>query len=462
MSTPEDELDTDGSLQPQGALASLQAPEVSPAGRTWGENYLKAHPDGVDTSGESAFLQQQDADAQEARTALKAAREHLASQRMDPSILGLRFAQAMMAPSKYGIPDQWGNAAGAVADWRQQNQEFQQKQGTEDVNLAEKLSGVDKQSLAARLALQELKERTQASLMGTAIKATAKPPGPTSAESPIGKMVEDRYGVGSLQTDAGKAAFDAYRAEAEADKHKGDFTPQHGALLAAMATAGVSLPAGLRSKQQQEATLQGLIDANPSASPTEIAELVRTGQLDFNGSKRSTGQLATVFAAANAQSVKLEKDFGQMEPLIAQLPDAPNVVNRVLVGLKNNLSFGGDKDSAKLVLYMREAATEYAKLSSGSTGAAAPAVGNIKDAVEIFHKAFTEGGYQGLKEAMLQSAQNKRDAYGEGLHTASQRGLVTGTGKTPSTTGPAEGATATNKATGARLIFKGGKWQPLT
>lgn len=181
MSTPSEQLDADSS--PPGALASLQAPEVSAAGRTWGENYLKAHPDGVDTTGESALLQQQDADAQEARTALKAAREHLASQRMDPSILGLRFAQAMMAPSKYGIPDQWGNAAGAVADWRQQNQEFQQKQGTEDVNLAEKLSGVDKQSLSARLALQELKERTQASLMGTALKATANPPKPPGGAS---------------------------------------------------------------------------------------------------------------------------------------------------------------------------------------------------------------------------------------------------------------------------------------
>lgn len=216
MSTPADQLDADNS--PQGALASLQAPEVSAAGRTWGENYLKAHPDGVDTSGESALLQQQDADAQEARTALKAARERLASQRMDPSILGLRFAQAMMAPSKYGIPDQWGNAAGAVADWRQQNQEFQHKQDAEDETLAEKLSGVDKQSLASRLALQELKERTQASLTGTALKATANPPKPTLAESPIGKLVEDRLGKGALETDEGKKLFDAYSAQAHQAK----------------------------------------------------------------------------------------------------------------------------------------------------------------------------------------------------------------------------------------------------
>lgn len=431
VSTPADAIDSGADdSTPQGALATLQAPEVSSAGRAWGESYLKAHPEGVDTSGESALLQQQDADAQEARTALQKARERLASQRMDPSVLGLRFAQAMLSPSKYGIPDQWSKAAGSVADWRQQNQEFEQHQGEEDVGLAEKLSGVDKQSLAARLALQQLKERTQSSLLGTALKATAKPPGPVSAESPIGKMVEDRYGVGSLQTDAGKAAFDAYAAQKEADKNKGDFAPEDGELLAAMAVAGVSLPAGLRSKQQQAATLQGLRRANPGVSATDIAEMVRTGQLDFNGSKRSTGQLAGVLAAANAQSAQLEKNFAQLEPLVAQMPNAPNFINEALTGLKNNLSFGGSKDSAKFVLYLREAATEYAKLVSGSTGAAAPAEGNIKEAVGIFQKAYTEGGFQGLKEAITQSAQNKRDSYTEGLRTAAQRGLVTGTGKT--------------------------------
>jgi hypothetical protein len=199
-----------------------------------------------------------------------------------------------------------------------------------------------------------------------------------------------------------------------------------GALLAAMASKGVSLPAGLRSQQQQVATLNGLMAANPGKSPDEIADMVRTGQLDFNGAKRSTGQLSGVLAAANAQSAKLEKDFAQIEPLVNALPNAPNTINRALVGLKNNLSFGGDKDSAQLVLYLREAATEYAKLSSGSTGAAAPAEGNIKDAVEIFHNAFTQGGYQGLKTAMIQSAQNKRDAYSEGLRTAAAPHFATG------------------------------------
>jgi hypothetical protein len=180
-----------------------------------------------------------------------------------------------------------------------------------------------------------------------------------------------------------------------------------------------------------KATFRGLLDRNPDKTPDQVADLVRTGQLDFNGAKKSTAQLMTQSAAANVQAAKLEKDFDQIGPLVAKLPDAPNAINRVLVGLKNNLSFGGDKDSAALVLYMREAATEYAKLSSGSTGSAAPAEGNIKEAVEIFNKAFTEGGYQGLREAMIKSAQNKRDAVQEGLKAASQRGASTGDVKPP-------------------------------
>lgn len=212
------------------------------------------------------------------------------------------------------------------------------------------------------------------------------------------------------------------------------FAPDESQLMGALSERGVALPAGMRSQEQMKSTFRGLIDRNPGKSVDDIADMVRTGQLDFNGAKKSTATLMVQSAAANVQASKLEKDFAQLEPLIAKLPDAPNVVNRALVGLKNNLSFGGDKDSAQLVLYMREAATEYAKLSSGSTGSAAPAEGNIKDAVEIFHKAFTEGGYQGLKEAMIKSAQNKRDAVQEGLKAASKRGASTGQDDTPSGT----------------------------
>jgi hypothetical protein len=177
MAAPDDIDDSDTEASPPSALQSLQAPAVTPAGREWGEKYLKEHPQGVDTRGEAAIFQDYEASAEEARQALRQAREHLAQQRLDPSILGMRVAQAMLAPSRYagGISNQLSNAAGAVADWRQQNQQFQQQQDQEDLGLSQQLSGVDASSLKARLALQELRERNQATMLDTAMKATAQP-----------------------------------------------------------------------------------------------------------------------------------------------------------------------------------------------------------------------------------------------------------------------------------------------
>lgn len=193
MSTPEDPIDT-GETPQQGALAALQAPETSPEGREWGTNYLKAHPEGVDTRGEAALLQDFAANAEDARAALRQARERLASQRMDPRILGYNFAAAMLSPSRGGVPDQWSKAAAAMGDYAKQQQAFQQSQSAQDLALAEQLSGVDRQSLQARLALQELKERTQASMLGTALKATAQPVKPPGGH-PVFKQAEAPDGM---------------------------------------------------------------------------------------------------------------------------------------------------------------------------------------------------------------------------------------------------------------------------
>lgn len=175
MSTPEEQVDTSTPVPPTSALDSLQAPGLKKQASAFADQYFKSQLSGENTRGEAALFQQQDADAEQARQALRQAREKLASQRLDPSVLGLRFAQAMMAPSRYGIPDQWSKAAGTVADWRQQNQEFQQGQDKQDLSLQEQLSNVDAQSLKSRLALQELRERTGAQTADTALKILAKP-----------------------------------------------------------------------------------------------------------------------------------------------------------------------------------------------------------------------------------------------------------------------------------------------
>lgn len=198
--------------------------------------------------------------------------------------------------------------------------------------------------------------------------------------------------------------------------------PNIQALQAAFTTAGVSPPSGFRSQAQQLSMFRGLLARNPGKSPDEIVAGVRTGQLDFNGAKRSTGQIAQVAAVTDAASRQLEKNFAAMEPLVSKMGETGTpILDRALAQLRNNFNSGGDKDTAKFITYLRAVAGEYAKIKSSSTGAAAPAEGEMKDALEVMQNAFSTGGYQGIKEALLTEAANKRASYQEGLQNAAQR-----------------------------------------
>jgi hypothetical protein len=89
------------------------------------------------------------------------------------------------------------------------------------------------------------------------------------------------------------------------------FTDSEGDLMAALAVRGVSLPAGLRSKEQQMALLSGLLRKNPDDSPDELAEKIKAGQLDFGVQKKETTTAAAQAGKiAVAQNEVLE--FGQL------------------------------------------------------------------------------------------------------------------------------------------------------
>jgi len=201
--------------------------------------------------------------------------------------------------------------------------------------------------------------------------------------------------------------------------------PKIGALDAALTTAGINIPGG-RSGQQRIATLTNLIRANPDADPQDIANKVRTGQLDFNGAKRSTGQLSTLSAAADVQSRKIEKDLASLGPIVQKLPGGPAKIANVLTNLQKDWSWNGDKDTTEAVGYIKELAGEYAKLVSGSTGMAAPAEGEMKSALGLMQSALTKNGYAGMQEFLRTTSQNRRDAVREGLQDAAAPGKSTG------------------------------------
>lgn len=84
------------------------------------------------------------------------------------------------------------------------------------------------------------------------------------------------------------------------------FTPEMGALMAATAEQGVSLPTGFRSKDQQIQLYKGLLDRNPDKTPDEIAKMLKTGQIEFGAQKKETqtaaGIAGKVEVAANELS----------------------------------------------------------------------------------------------------------------------------------------------------------------
>jgi len=203
-----------------------------------------------------------------------------------------------------------------------------------------------------------------------------------------------------------------------------------GQLDAALTAAGVNIPGG-RSGQQRLATLGNLIKANPGMSPQDIAQMVRTGQLDFNGAKRSTGQLSTLAAAADVQSRKIEKDLASLGPIIQNLPGGPATLASWMTNLQKNWSWNGDKNSTEAIGYIKELAGEYAKLVSGSTGMAAPAEGEMKSALGLMQSALTENGYTGMKDFLSTTSQNRRDAVKEGLQSAAASGAGVGQGPKP-------------------------------
>lgn len=379
MATPDDDQDDTSTpatpAPPQSALDSLQSPSLKQEASDYAGKYFKQALSGENTRGEAAIFQQQDDDAEQARQALRAAREKLAAQRLDPSVLGMRISQALLAPSKGGVSNQWSNAAGAVADWRQQNQEFQQKQDAQDLSLQEQLSGIDAQSLKSKLALEELRQRNAAQTADTALKIAAKPD--PRAESPIGKMVEDRLGVGSLQTQAGQALFDKFAAEKDPAQGAGSMGQSDIDLLGdryfetgVIPNVGVGKDAiPIRAAIIHSATQRALGKRDPVTDASgQGASAAITG--NTAGIKAGTSTLTdmtkrTAIADASENTASTNLDLAYSMMLKADQTGSP-----LINGIQNKIRSGvmGDPDVSAYVNSLTTAANEYARVVSMATG----------------------------------------------------------------------------------------------
>jgi hypothetical protein len=115
--------------------------------------------------------------------------------------------------------------------------------------------------------------------------------------------VDPTTGVRTAGTDIAKAMTPDQASKVKLMQDRGTFTATSGDLLAALSAKGISLPAGMRSKEQQIATLNGLIRKYPNLSPDEIADNIGNGQINFGSDKKAAtvaaGQEGKVSTAVN-------------------------------------------------------------------------------------------------------------------------------------------------------------------
>lgn len=85
------------------------------------------------------------------------------------------------------------------------------------------------------------------------------------------------------------------------------FSDDEGALMAALAERGVSLPTGFRSKEQQKAMYQGILARNPDKTPDEIADLIKKGSIELGAQKKETQTAAAVAGRVEVAQNEIEE-----------------------------------------------------------------------------------------------------------------------------------------------------------
>jgi len=138
----------------------------------------------------------------------------------------------------------------------------------------------------------------------------------------------------TAQTGAKKADI-AERGEAERERHDrameakgtGGGTPdaqaKRGDLLASIAAIGATLPAGLRNKETQNSTLDGLIRKYPDKTTDEIAQGIKDGTISMQVAKTESG----VLGRREAAILPVEKSITKPGGFLDQAEQAVNAVD---------------------------------------------------------------------------------------------------------------------------------------
>jgi len=287
-----------------------------------------------------------------------------------------------------------------------------------------------------------------------------------------------------------KAQAQANQANAVASLDQ-PYTDRQSQILAALTADGVSLPGGLRGQRQIRQTLAALDEANPGASPQEIADMVKGGRINLatqtTGAKAFAtgrqGQQAQSFGVALAHLDTLQNLIDSLDntasPLWNRLANtwktqtgqaAPTNFNaaRQIVGAEIMKAIvaggGGEAERQQVAQQLNNASSPqqlngvidtYKQLLTGQLTGLAQTYRNSTGRADFESILTPEGRAYYLQH--VASQQNSPSAAPGAPATAPSQ-LAS-----PSAAAPqiSEGAIAVNRATGQRLILRGGRWLPL-
>jgi len=184
----------------------------------------------------------------------------------------------------------------------------------------------------------------------------------------------------------------------------------------------------------------------------------------------TTKELTKRSEAVDLFASKVEKDMNTFDTALAKAGnDSPLFINKPINALRRQFS---DPDLAQLDLAAKQVGQEYERLITGGTLSVAQLhAGASEDAKKLINGDMPPKQARAIMDIMRVEMKNARDAAHESVGRIQDKmrglGRARGVGDVAPDAAPAaggskyaEGQTATGP-NGAKMIFRGGKWQPL-
>lgn len=205
---------------------------------------------------------------------------------------------------------------------------------------------------------------------------------------------------------------------------------------------------------------------NPGMTDAQAGQELANRTIDFAAGKRSVTQLNTMLGATRQAVDQLDFNVKKVTEQMDKLPssDLSPVINAIARGEQK---WTGNPAYSALFYYMHAAGMESARILQGGQASVAQLHQGAADEAKKWADAnFTtpKAWKEGVAPAMLAEGAYRIKTY----ESAISKQRLGGGAATPAPAAPSapsggfqEGQTATGPG-GAKIIFKGGQWQPVT